>query len=206
MKIQFVNQINPSLLSRKILIVKGINNEVYKKVFLKNNKKCLIRNATGDDAQEVLNIFLLTHDQTDFLSSYKDETSIDTAFEKQFLTDRETAAREVYLCAIVDGHIVGTASVASIGKNKVKHRAELGVAIDKPFCGMGIGRALVTACIECAKEAGYSQLELEVVSENRNAIALYESIGFTEFGRNPRGFRSRYQGWQELISMRLELD
>lgn len=206
MKIQFVKQINPSLLSRKILIVKGINNEVYKKVFLKNNKKCLIRNATGDDAQEVLNIFLLTHDQTDFLSSYKDETSIDTAFEKQFLTDRETAAREVYLCAIVDGHIVGTASVASIGKNKVKHRAELEVAIDKPFCGMGIGRALVTACIECAKEAGYSQLELEVVSENRNAIALYESIGFTEFGRNPRGFRSRYQGWQELISMRLELD
>lgn len=71
---------------------------------------------------------------------------------------------------------------------------------------MGIGRALVIACIECAKEAGYSQLELEVVSENRNAIALYESIGFTEFGRNPRGFRSRYQGWQELISMRLELD
>ena len=31
MKIQFVKQINPSLLSRKILIVKGINNEVYKK-------------------------------------------------------------------------------------------------------------------------------------------------------------------------------
>ena len=177
-----------------------------KKVFLKNNKKYLIRNATGDDAQEALNIFHLTHDQTDFLSSYKDETSIDTTFEKQFLTDRETAAREVYLCAIVDGHIVGTASVASIGKNKVKHRAELGVAIDKPFCGMGIGRALVIACIECAKEAGYSQLELEVVSENRNAIALYKSIGFTEFGRNPRGFRSRYQGWQELISMRLELD
>lgn len=122
------------------------------------------------------------------------------------MTDREFSAREVYLCAIVDGHIVGTASVASIGKNKVKHRAELGVAIDKPFCGMGIGRALVIACIECAKEAGYSQLELEVVSENRNAIALYKSIGFTEFGRNPRGFRSRYQGWQELISMRLELD
>ena len=177
-----------------------------KKVFLKNNKKCLIRNATGEDAQEVLNIFLLTHDQTDFLASYKDEISFDTAFERQFLTDRECADRQVYLCAIIDGHIVRTANVDSIGENKVKHRAELGVAIDKAFCGIGIGRALITACIECAKEAGYSQLELEVVSENRNAIALYESIGFTEFGRNPRGFRSRYQGWQELISMRLELD
>lgn len=65
---------------------------------------------------------------------------------------------------------------------------------------------MITACIECAKEAGYSQLELEVVSENSNAIALYKSMGFMEFGRNPRGFRSRYQGWQELILMRLELE
>lgn len=116
------------------------------------------------------------------------------------------AGRQVYLCAVVDGYIVGTANVDSIGANKVKHRAELGVAIDKAFCGVGIGRALITACIECAKEAGYSQLELEVVRENSNAIALYKSMGFIEFGRNPRGFRSRYQGWQELLSMRLELD
>lgn len=90
--------------------------------------------------------------------------------------------------------------------NKIRHRAELGVAVDKDFCGIGIGRALIAACIDCAKKAGYSQLELEVVSENSHAIALYKSMGFVEFGRNPRGFCSRYQGWQELISMRLELD
>jgi len=45
-----------------------------------------------------------------------------------------------------------------------------------------------------------------VVADNRNAIALYESEGFVEYGRNPRGFLSRYAGWQELILMRLELD
>lgn len=140
------------------------------------------------------------------LSSYKDETSFDAAFEKQFLEEKLCADRAVYLCAVVDGHIVGIANVDGIGRNKVRHRTELGIAIDKAFCGVGIGRALITACIECAKEAGYSQLELEVVSENTNAIALYKSMGFMEFGRNPRGFRSRYQGWQELISMRLELD
>lgn len=37
-----------------------------KSVLLKNNKECCIRNAVGDDAQEVLDIFLLTHEQTDF--------------------------------------------------------------------------------------------------------------------------------------------
>ena len=84
-----------------------------KSMTLKNGKKCLIRNAVGDDAQEVLNIFLLTHEQTDFLSSYKDEATFDTTFEKQFLTEKECADREIYLCAVVDGHIVGTAMVDS---------------------------------------------------------------------------------------------
>ena len=64
---------------------------------------------------------------------------------------------------------------------------------------------MTEACIECAKEAGYVQLELDVVAENQPAVRLYKSVGFKEYGRNPKGFRSRYTGWQELVLMRLEL-
>lgn len=176
-----------------------------KEIVLQNNKKCLIRDAVGDDAQEVLNVFLQTHEQTDYLSSYKDETTFDADFEKKFLTDIENSEKEIYICAVVDGHIVGTASVFSIGPNKVRHRAEFGIAVDRDFWGIGIGQALTAACIEFSQSAGYAQLELEVVSDNTGAIALYRKMGFIEFGRNPRGFISRFQGWQELVSMRLEL-
>lgn len=179
----------------------------YRKQFqLKNHAPCLVRSAGGEDAQAVLDCFLLTHEQTDFLSSYRDETSFDAAFERSFLQELAASEREVYLCAVLDGRIVGIASVMGIGSGKVSHRAELGVAIDKAFWGMGIGRALTEACIQCAREAGYSQLELEVVGDNTGAIALYEHMGFVEWGRNPRGFRSRFQPYQELVSMRLELD
>ena len=92
------------------------------------------------------------------------------------------------------------------GESKYAHRASLGIAIDREFWGLGIGRKLTEACIGCAKTAGYSQLELEVVKENEAAIALYKKMGFIEYGRNPRGLRSRYTGWQELIYMRLELN
>lgn len=143
-----------------------------KEIVLQNNKKCLIRDAVGDDAQEVLNVFLQTHEQTDYLSSYKDETTFDADFEKKFLTDIENSEKEIYLCAVVDGHIVGTASVFSIGPNKVKHRAEFGIAIQKDYWGIGIGQALTEACIDCSRSAGYSQLELEVVSDNASAMAL----------------------------------
>ena len=30
--------------------------------------------------------------------------------------------------------------------------------------------------------------------------------GTAEDGRNPKGFRSRFSGWQELVLMRLDLD
>ena len=56
------------------------------------------------------------------------------------------------------------------------------------------------------RQAGYAQLELGVVGDNEKALALYKSEGFVEYGRNPKGFRSRSSGWQELVLMRLELD
>ena len=72
--------------------------------------------------------------------------------------------------------------------------------------GMVIGAALTGACIDCAKEAGFRQLELEVVGDNENAVRLYKKYGFMEYGRNPRGFLTRDGRWQELVLMRLELE
>ena len=60
---------------------------------------------------------------------------------------------------------------------------------------------ITLACIQCAKQAGYAQLELDVVAENTRAIALYQKEGFVEYGRNPDGFRSRTSGAQELVYM-----
>ena len=50
------------------------------------------------------------------------------------------------------------------------------------------------SCIECAKTAGYIQLELNVVAENIRALSMYKKAGFVEYGRNPKGFHSRMTG------------
>ena len=89
--------------------------------------------------------------------------------------------------------------------SKIKHRATFGVTVDKSYWGLGIGKALTLACINCAKTANYKQIELYVVSENKTAIALYKQMGFVEYGRNPLGFNSRTKGYQKLIYMRLEI-
>ena len=107
---------------------------------------------------------------------------------------------------MVDGVVAGTAGIEAVGaKYKLKHRAELGIAILKEYWGLGLGKALMEACIECAKEAGYTQLELNAVAENERAVSLYKKMGFVEYGRNPRGFNSRVSGYQEVVYMLLEL-
>ena len=87
----------------------------------------------------------------------------------------------------------------------MRHRAEFGISVLKDYWGLGLGRALTAACIQCAREAGYAQLELTAVAENQSALSLYRSLGFEAFGRNPKGFRSRTGRYQELIYMLLEL-
>lgn len=107
---------------------------------------------------------------------------------------------------MADGRVVATAGVDAVGtRDKLRHRAEFGVSVLRAYWDLGLGRALTEACIQCAKEAGYEQLELTVVAENERAIALYRKAGFVEFGRNPRGFRSRTSGYQEIVHMLLAL-
>lgn len=178
----------------------------HKTITLKNTAHCTLRNADFADGAAVLDVFLLTHAQTDNLLSYPDENTFTVNDEAMYLKEKSESEDEIEILAEIDGKVVGTAGISKIGKHtKVKHRAEFGIGIDQKYWGLGIGKALTAACIECARKAGYSQLELECVSENHSALNLYRSLGFKEFGRNPMGFNSRSKGFQELVMMRLEL-
>ncbi len=175
-------------------------------ITLKNGMECCIRNGSESDGQAVLDNFNLVIGETDYLLSYPGESSFDVTQESRFLKEKTESENEILLVAVVDGAVVGTAGIEAIGAQyKVRHRAEFGISVAKDFWGLGIGQALMAACVECARAAGYIQLELNVVAENTRAVSMYQKAGFVEYGRNPKGFRSRITGFQEVIDMRLEL-
>ena len=177
-----------------------------KTVLLTGGTELLVRNAVASDACALRDVMQCTHSETDYLLSSPDEQSVDDEQEARSLAETECSDNEVELVAVVDGKIVGSAGVAAVGgRRKVAHRACFGISVLQEYWGMGIGRVFVEASIDCARWAGYTQLELEVVADNQRAVSLYRRAGFEEYGRNPRGYRSASSGYQELVHMRFEL-
>ena len=180
--------------------------EYLEKIKLKDGRECILRNGNERDGQAALENFILTHGQTDYLLTYPDENTMTVEEEAKYLKEKRESEREIEILAEVEGTLVGLAGIGAIGeRDKIRHRADFGISIDKAYWNLGIGTALLHACVDCAGKAGYEQIELNVVAENESAVSMYKKAGFVEYGRNPRGFKSRITGYQEVIYMRMEL-
>jgi putative acetyltransferase len=74
------------------------------------------------------------------------------------------------------------------------------MAVAEPHKGKGLGRALMTACVEGARAAGAPRLYLETNSALAPALALYRRFGFRELNGMRRGASdyARVDVWMEL--------
>lgn len=52
--------------------------------------------------------------------------------------------------------------------------------------GLGLGKMLIEKCMETAVELGYTKMYLETLPELKNAVHLYEEMGFERL-KNPLG-------------------
>ena len=94
-----------------------------------------------------------------------------------------------YRCVVLEGEgstLEGYA-VVSIGAGEA-HLLNLCVHPDRQGCGLG--RDMLAAMIEVARQGGAGQIFLEVRPSNEVAMGLYDSTGFKEIGRRPRYYRS----------------
>ena len=174
---------------------------------LKNGKTCILRNAKAEDGQAVLDNFILTHAETDWLSTYPEEINFTVEQEAQLMQRKADSDDAIELIAVADGRVVGIAGIDPIGRRiKARHRANFGISIEKAYWGLGIGDAMTKACIACAKQAGYTQLELGVYEDNVRARRLYEKNGFRVFGAIPRAFRLKDGSYHDEIIMAVFFD
>jgi [ribosomal protein S18]-alanine N-acetyltransferase len=85
------------------------------------------------------------------------------------------------LVAVSDNRLAGYALVALRGRSSAARLYS--IAVDPRIGRRGVGRALMAACERYAAAQGRQSLRLEVRCDNAAAIALYERLGFRQFGK-----------------------
>lgn len=95
------------------------------------------------------------------------------------------------LLALDGTRVIGALTCEREPRRKVQHIAHLvGMMVADTHRGRGIGRALLAGAIaRLQATAGLAQVTLSVTASNRAAIGLYESVGFTRYGRLPDAIR-----------------
>ena len=74
--------------------------------------------------------------------------------------------------------------------------------LKEAYRGLGIGKLLLQAVIDTARQKGIDYLELEVVADNVRAIGLYERMGFETLCCLPDAIRWEDGSSHDLLTMR----
>jgi len=85
--------------------------------------------------------------------------------------------------ALVENKIIGWCDITRNTSRPVnRHSGTMGMGILARYRGIGIGRKLLAAAINAAKEKGIFRIELTVRETNHIACTLYEKMGFVREG------------------------
>jgi RimJ/RimL family protein N-acetyltransferase len=92
---------------------------------------------------------------------------------------REELPRLSFRVVAAEGcRLVGYVGVAVLPYARARHRGQLVVGVRASHTGRGVGRALLDATVQQARERALRRLELTVMTHNRAALALYTRCGF----------------------------
>ena len=75
--------------------------EYRKTITLKDGRECVLRSTVDRDARAVLDNFILTHEETDFLTSVPEEISLTVEQEMEYLRRKAGSPDEAELIAEV---------------------------------------------------------------------------------------------------------
>jgi len=74
----------------------------------------------------------------------------------------------------------------------------LGIAIRKEYRGKGIGKKLILKALEEGKNL-FEIIQLEVFSNNKIAISLYEKVGFITYGIFPNRIKRKDKYYDVIL-------
>jgi len=158
----------------------------------------LIRQLSAEDAEILWQARLqaLCESPAAFLSTLAEAQNDSAEVMRAQLADPGTR----YFGAFIDGMLAGFLRYVRPMRMARRHTAEVhSVHVGTDHRGQRVARQLLLAAFAAARAEGIESLSLTVLADNTAARALYESLGFSVIGTEPRAVK-RAGSYADIVS------
>lgn len=164
-----------------------------------------IKLANKNDAKEMLDYLVRVGSETDYLLFGREGVPMTIEQEEAFLENVNKTPYSRMFVVRDENQIIGNGYIHANPRSRIQHKAELAISVLKEYWGKGVGQLLMKTLLDYAKETSFIEtVYLDVVSDNKRAIKLYEKFGFKTYGINERAIKinDSYYDWN---LMRLDI-
>lgn len=141
----------------------------------------IIRPIRFTDAEDVYNLRILDGVRENTMSLFSERLDKTESFIKNISSEDHVMVAEIEENGIEK--VIGLAGLHMMKSPRARHSASLGISVHTDYQGFGIGTALMQKLIDLADNwLMLIRIELEVFTDNKAAINLYQSFGFVVEG------------------------
>ncbi len=146
---------------------------------LKNDKKATLRPLKTDDEKAFHQLFLdIPEPERMFIKHRVQDIKVIRDWCKNI-----DVGRNLPLLGVVDGKIVGVATLHQRLGGWKRHIGRVSVLVHPDFRGIGLARALVNETLDIARRASLERVEAAFIAEQEAAMKMFAMLGFNQLIR-----------------------
>jgi RimJ/RimL family protein N-acetyltransferase len=164
---------------------------------LRDGRPILRRGARPADASDLIEIQRQVFEEG--ISNVTDEA--ETVEERTDEISKMGPGR-LWLVAEHEGRLVGSLELHRAPPAFLHHHVFLAIELHRDYRGSGLGSAMMRQGAAWAKHNGYEFIRLGVLDSNPRAKALYERLGYRDYGHLPNFVKRRdgtYVGDTQMV-------
>ena len=142
----------------------------------------VFREAEIDDAEEMISYLNIVGRESDNLMHGSEGFKVPVEAVKRRIQASHDADNSIIMIVLAGEKIIARAELDGCSGARLHHNARFSISVRKDYWNMKIGTMLMTKIIERAGKMNLRNIELEVIAENKTAIALYHKMGFSDVG------------------------
>jgi ribosomal protein S18 acetylase RimI-like enzyme len=145
----------------------------------------------------------LTVNPEDFMITVEEEIAVPRLSIEAALELPEACNFFLGACTGDPANLVGVVGLLTNGFHKTRHSGRVtSLFVHPQHRRRGIAQMMLERLLTQAAAGGLRSVRLEVVADNRGAIALYERLGFNPYGLEPAAYRMGEREWDLLLMTR----